>query len=59
MLANFHNRGNSCRVSRVFIVYVRGDVKCSATSLMNLVEISSGPVEQSERRPLVSRKTSS
>ena len=41
------------------MMYVRGDAKCSATSLMNLVGILSGPVEQSDRNPLILRRTSS
>ena len=46
MGATFHNKGNSCFEIHVFIMCVRGDAKCSVTSLINLVGILSGPVEQ-------------
>ena len=49
MRATFHNDGNSFCFKHVFIMYVRGDTKCSATSLINLLGILSGPVELSDR----------
>ena len=53
MRATFHNKGNSCFEIHVFIMCVRGDAKCSVTSLINLVGILSEPVEQSDRNPLI------
>ena len=39
----------------VFKICVKGDAKWSGTSLMNLVGMLSGPVEQSDRNALLYR----
>ena len=50
--------GKSSFEMHVFKICVKGDAKWSGTSLMNLVGMLSGPVEQSDRSALLSRITS-
>jgi hypothetical protein len=56
--AIFPGDGNSCFDMQLFMICVRGDTSCSATILMYLTGIPSGPHEQSERKLLISDKTS-
>jgi hypothetical protein len=58
--AIFQGDGNSCFDMQLFMICarVRGDTHCSATILMYLTGIQSGPHEQPVRKLLISDKTS-
>ena len=58
MGATFQRVGKSSFEMHVFKICVKGDAKWSGTSLMNLVGMLSGPVEQSDRSALIYRLTS-
>ena len=58
MGATFQRVGKSSFETHVFKTCVKGDAKWSGTSLMNLVRMISGPVEQSDRSALIYRLTS-
>ena len=55
ILDTFQVPGNIVKSILLLIIFVRGPAKVSATSLMYLAGILSGPVEQSHRRFLITR----
>ena len=58
MRATFQRVGKSSFEMHVFKICVEDDAKWSETSVMNLVGMLSGPVEQSDHSALLSRITS-
>ena len=58
MRATFQRVGKSSFEMHVFKICVKDDAKWSENSVMNLVGMLSGPVEQSDHSALLSRITS-
>ena len=57
-LAIFHDLGKYEFLMQLLIMCVSGSARWSATNLMNLAGMLSGPVEQSERNDLIHLSTS-
>ena len=58
ILAIFQDLGKYDFLMQLLIMCVSGSARCSATNLVNLAGMISGPVEQSERNDLIHLSTS-